>query len=186
MACQEHMKQRCRLAAVIMAVFSLLAGSTAYAQPKAVGMSFSFNDINISYEHSAPDGSFTEFAIGGRFAEMFLGRRGTPGIEASMTWNLVMSETVSSEDNAIVFFAGPGIAAGWGDDYKTPEGFYFGLKGRVGAECRFEERGVAISAFLSAVAGLHMIILEDSISMRYYRNGILYALIPQISVKYSF
>ena len=156
------------------------------AQPKALGMSFSFNNIGVSYEHYGSEGSFTEFALNAKFSEMFLGRQDTHGGDASFTWNINLGEFVSSEGNPVTFFAGPGAVIGWGADFKKIPGIYIGIKGRVGAECSFSKRRVTISAYAAPVLGAHIRNEDGSMKMGYYRNGLIYALIPEIGIKYRF
>ena len=156
------------------------------AQPKALGMSFSFNNIGISYEHYGSEGCFAEFALNAKFSEMFLGRQDTHGGDASFTWNIKLWESVSSEGNPVTFFAGPGAVIGWGADFRKIQGIYMGIKGRVGAECSFCRRRVTISAYAAPVLGSHIRNEEGNVKMDYYRNGLVYSLIPEIGIKYRF
>lgn len=170
------------IAAAVAATFT----TEIYAQPKALGMSFSFNNIGVSYEHFSSDGNFTEFALNAKFSEMFLGRQDNYGGDASFTWNLKIGEIMTSEGNPVTFFAGPGAVVGWGANFKTVPGVYLGIKGRVGAECAFSRRNVTISAYIAPVFGAHVSEAEGSIKMDYYKNGLIYAWIPEIGIKYRF
>lgn len=170
------------IASAVIAAFS----AELIAQPKALGMSFSFNNIGISYEHFGNDGNFAEFSLNAKFSEMFLGRQESHGGDASFTWNVKIGEIITSEGNPLVFFAGPGAVAGWGADFKSIPGIYLGIKGRVGAECSFSRRRVTISAYAAPVLGAHISESEGGIKMDYYKNGLLYSWIPEIGIKYRF
>ena len=159
--------------------------SYAYAQPKSLGTSYSFSGMALSYEHYLTNDSFAEISLKGETGEMFMGRTEIPGVSASFTWNMKIYDWTSRNGNTVSIFAGPGLTAGWGEDLKKPSGGFIGLKGRVGGECSFN-RKVIISVSISPVIGTHAVLLEDSIRMTYYRNGLLGAVIPEIGIKYRF
>lgn len=165
---------------------SFMALPSAHAQPKALGASFSFACSGIVYEHyQKSSSSFLEIALKAQTSEMFAGRSQYPGISSSLTWNIVLKEWLSSEGNPIRIFAGPGVIVGYGKDFEETNGLIFGLKGRVGAECSFT-RNALISLSLSPILGSHVISYPDHNSMKYYKNGLMYSLIPEISIKYRF
>ena len=164
----------------------LLPPSIAIAQPKALGVSFSFTGISLSYEiYPNQSNSFVDLEIKAENCEFYAGRSKHPGISASASWNYFIKEWKSSETESVQLFAGPGITLGYSSDYKSVDGFLFGLKGRVGAQFSFDRR-VIISASLAPIIGSHIIIDNDSVKMNYYRNGLQYALIPEIGIKYRF
>ena len=147
--------------------------------------SYSFSGMALSYEHYLTNDSFAEISLKGETGEMFMGRTEIPGVSASFTWNMKIYDWTSRNGNTVSIFAGPGLTAGWGEDLKKPSGGFIGLKGRVGGECSFN-RKVIISVSVSPVIGTHAVLLEDSIRMTYYRNGLLGAVIPEIGIKYRF
>lgn len=159
--------------------------SYAYAQPKSLGTSYSFSGMALSYEHYLTNDSFAEISLKGETGEMFMGRTEIPGVSASFTWNMKIYDWTSRNGNTVSIFAGPGLTAGWGEDLRKQSGGFIGLKGRVGGECSFN-RKVIISVSVSPVIGTHAALLEDSIRMTYYRNGLLGAVIPEIGIKYRF
>lgn len=159
--------------------------SYAYAQPKSLGTSYSFSGMALSYEHYLTNDSFAEISLKGETGEMFMGRTEIPGVSASFTWNMKIYDWTSRNGNTVSIFAGPGLTTGWGEDLRKQSGGFIGLKGRVGGECSFN-RKVIISVSVSPVIGTHAALLEDSIRMTYYRNGLLGAVIPEIGIKYRF
>ena len=172
-----------RLCTVI--IMGCTFSSHAYAQPKSMGTSYSFSGMALSYEHYLSNDSFAEISLKGETGEMFMGRTEIPGVSASFTWNMKIYDWTSRNGNTVSIFAGPGLTAGWCEDLKKPSGGFIGLKGRVGGECSFN-RKVIISVSVSPVIGTHAVLLEDSIRMTYYRNGLLGAVIPEIGIKYRF
>ena len=172
-----------RLCTVI--IMGCTFSSHAYAQPKSMGTSYSFSGISLSYEHYLTADSFAEISLKGEMGEMFMGRTEIPGVSASFIWNMKIYDWTSRNGNTVSIFAGPGLTAGWGEDLRKQSGGFIGLKGRVGGECSFN-RKVIISVSVSPVIGSHAVLLEDSIRMTYYRNGLLGAVIPEIGIKYRF
>lgn len=175
---------RLRLPVTFLA--AILWMGTAYAQPKSVGVNWCYSGIALAYEHTVDGrGNFVEICLKAETGEMFNGREGRPGASASFTWNIVLKEWTSRDGERVRFYAGPGLAVGAGRDFKTQNGLMFGLKGKAGFECMFR-RGVTVSASVAPVFGQHIVRLDESIGMRYYRNGLIYGLVPEIGIKYSF
>ena len=163
-----------------------ISALSMYAQPKSIGLVSSFKGFAISYEHnlSKPD-MFMEMSLAADASEMFLYRAERPGISVSTTWNRIFSTRTLQDGTEISFFAGPGITLGYGSDFKSGNGYFFGIKGRAGIECSFARR-VIISACISPVLGMHMIPHQEFLSLRYYKNGIFYSPIPEIGIRYRF
>lgn len=158
---------------------------SAYSQPKSIGTSFSFSNIGIVYEHqSAPD-TFLEVSLRAETAEMFAGRMYHPGVSASVSWNLIVKEWESSEGNTIRLYTGPGVVAGYTADNKDFEGILLGIKGKLGGECLFD-RKMAISVSIAPVLGAHIVNRLNHSTMKLYKNGLMYSLIPEIGLKYNF
>ena len=176
----------CLLKILLFTAGSVLTLLPLHSQPKSVGAVFTFSNIGLVYEHSlAASDSFVELSLRGETAELHAGRQKYPGISASLTWNIVFKEWLSSDGNIVRLFAGPGVMAGYTADFKEVYGFAFGLKGRIGGECCFS-RNALISLSLSPVIGSHIVSLPDHNSMKYYKNGLIYCIIPEIGIKYRF
>lgn len=175
---------RYRLPVTLLA--AVLWMGAAYAQPKSVGVDWCYSGIALAYEHTVDGrGNFVEICLKAETGEMFNGREERPGASVSFTWNMILEEWTSHDRETVRLFAGPGIAAGFGRDYRTQTGALFGLKGKVGVECLFA-RGVTVSASIAPVFGQHIVRLDESIGTRLYRNGLIYGLVPEIGIKYSF
>ena len=177
-----------------MRVFKILvAVSTAFflsmgamnAQKKAAGCSFSLRGLGISYEHCLESDSFVTIDLDLDTDDYMWNRARIAGVSADFVWNKVFAEKTSSLGNKISFFAGPGVMVGYVTDFKDIPGFAFGLKGRIGVECRFK-RPIILSATLSPVLGSHLTYNDGELSMKLYRSGLMQIVVPELGVKYAF
>lgn len=176
---------RKRLNIMILLTVGAILCTNAYSQPKTVGVSFCFAGIGLNYEHVTSEDAFINFQIRTETADYFVTRFISPGLSASLSWNMPIGEKVSRNGNVINFFAGPGIAGGLASDLTAQHGLFAGLMGRIGGECAFD-RGITISASISPLLGVHLSRMNDYLSMRLFRNGIIYGLMPEIGIKYTF
>ncbi len=183
------MHKKGRLCIYVLAVLIFLSSLStfSYAQPKALGATLSYSGAAISYEHLLQDNekSFIELSLKAECGEFTSERASHPGVSASLTWNSILKQWKSTEGNTISIFAGPGVVVGYGNDYKTAEGMFLGIKGRAGVECEFS-RNVIIAASISPIIGSHVIYNHGLMSMKYYKNGLIYSLVPEIGIKYRF
>ena len=182
----NYSRHKVILKTTLVTALSLMAVFTSKAQPKSVGASFSISRIGIVYEHDFPESaSFLDVSVGAETAELFVGRKNYPGITASLTWNIIFKEWKSSEGNDIRLYAGPGASIGYSADFRDTDGVFFGLKGKIGGECVFA-RNAVISLSISPVIGSHLVSYPDHYTMKFYLNGIIYSLLPEIGLKYRF
>ena len=171
---------------IMTVIATCLISQSVSAQPKSVGAAFSFTGLSLTYEHDFHlYGAFLEIAMKAEMSEHILERSGHPGISAGVVWNILIRQWTSSEGNALRFFAGPGVAAGYTTEYKSVDGIFFGLKGRMGCECEFK-RNMLISMSISPIIGSHVTMPQGDLSMKYYKNGLIYSLVPEIGIKYRF
>lgn len=162
----------------------LLSADAARAQSRALGASFSYSGIGITYEHDMDSQSFIDMQLRAETSSLFTyGSR--PGISASFSWNMIFSSIDSKNGNIVRFYAGPGLAIGSAEDIKGVGGKFFGLKGRVGCECAFS-RKVAISFSLSPVLGAHIKSEEGTMIMLPFKMGMLYGIMPEVGIKHVF
>ena len=157
----------------------------AAAQTRSLGASFSFSGIGIEYEHALNNSCFINADARAEMLAFFMNRSDVPGMSASFSCNFILKEWASRNKNSIRFFAGPGVTVGLTHEFRKDNGMFFGLKGRVGAECWFD-RNVALSICLNPILGSHLTIVDKHIEMRYYTNGLINAILPEIAVKYTF
>lgn len=168
----------------------ILTSSITHARTRSIGAIFSYTGLSTSIEipvetKSASRESFIDLELKAENEELYTGRHSYPGVSAAASWNFILKEWKSPDGNTVNFFAGPGVALGYCADYKTDNGVMFGFKGRVGVECHFK-RNVIISATFAPIIGSHITDYNGFALMKYYRNGLQYALIPEIGIKYRF
>lgn len=180
------MSSKCGLKCILSGVVLLSALLSSHAQPRTLGAAFSFTGISVAYEHSLQNrDAFLEFSLKSEQAEYYVRKSGHPGMSASFTLNSILKQWKSSEGNTINFYAGPGLIAGYCADYKTDMGPFFGLKGKVGVECCFE-RNATISLSASPIIGAHLLSNLEGFTMKYYKNGLIYTIAPEIGIRYRF
>lgn len=172
-----------RIAVLCLAVCASM--SYADAQPRSAGASFSFSALGATYEHTLNQDCFINADIKAEMGSYFMDSTRLPGVSASLSGNFIISRWTSRNGNTICAFAGPGITTGIAHEFRKDYGYFFGLKGRLGIECLFD-RKVALSINLSPVLGMHMTIVDEHLEMRYYKRGIINAMIPEIGIKYLF
>ena len=158
---------------------------SGYAQPKAVGSTFSLSGIGIMYEHALNDDCFVDVDIKAEMGEVFMNKTDLPGVSASFSCNFIIRKWSSRYGTEIKAIAGPGVAVGIASDHYKDFGYYMGLKGRAGIECSFD-RNIAVSVCLNPILGSHLSITDNMVQMKYYRNGLINAVLPEIGIKYMF
>ena len=126
------------------AAFSMSLG-VMNAQKKAAGLTFSLAGVGLSYEHYVESDSFITLDLCAETDDYMWMRASHLGVTADLVWNMVFAERTSTLGNNVSFFAGPGVMAGYVTDLKDVAGPAFGLKGRIGMECRFK-RPITLSA----------------------------------------
>lgn len=177
------MPQGAKISFVILLTSLFLGGISA--QERSIGASFSYAGTGVSFQNRVNEDTFIEIQLRAETAHLFASSAQTPGLTASLTWNMIFAETTSPDGNRISFFAGPGICAGLADDVPVHKGIVFGLQGKVGAECSFK-RGIAVSACVSPLLGAHVSMKDGMPSMLLYKTGLMCSLIPEIGIRYIF
>ncbi len=171
------------LLCLLMAGIFLLDDS--YAQTRSFGATFSYAGIGAEYSLDIDKENFAEFQLRIDTIETFRISSAMPGISASAFWNIVFARFESHNGNPVRFYAGPGISLGYAADLFSPHGLDFGVKGRVGGECAFP-RGISVAMSISPMVGGHFGIVDGMLNMRLYKNGLLQALMPEVSIRHRF
>lgn len=166
-----------------IAVFLVL--SSAAAQTKSIGTTWSFSGIGLTYCHEADNRSFFDIQGKIELGELFMNRTDVPGVSLAFTRNYILKEWESEEGDKVYLISGPGVSAGWSRDYMKGHGVHLGLKGCFGIECRYS-RNLKLSLYVSPVLGVHATNENNYMKLEYYRNGLLGTIIPEIGIKYSF
>lgn len=170
----------------IFIISLILTATSAWGQPKAISTIWSFDGIGVGYEHFTSDSEFIQVDIKGETNDIFIKTRWIPAATASFTFNMTFAERTSRNGNTVCFFAGPGAVGGWGKDNNGMNGAIFGIKGRLGAECRFAKRHITVSASIAPELGMHISMKDETSYMRLYRYGLLHSITPEIGIKYAF
>ena len=187
-----------RVGKILLMMTFLLSSSallSLQARTKSIGATFSYTGISVSHEsYTSHENSFLDLTLKAEFNEFTAGRSSYPGISASVTWNSMLKRWLTQEGVGINLYLGPGVTIGYGKDHKGAEnaasgqssdGFFFGIMGRAGVECEFS-RNINLTVSFTPVLGSHIIYNNGLVSMKWYRNGLYYALVPEIGIKYRF
>lgn len=174
---------------IFTAVFIFAAVGEISAQKKtAVGVNLSYASLGVSADVFHDAKYFMSYDLNADFFDYRHFGSLHPGCFAAVSWNYYFARLQSSEGNEIVFYAGPGIMAGYLSDRRktaTYNGCALGMSANVGVQCRFN-RNFALSLNVSPVLGAHFSIKENNLRMHYYREGITNMFIPKIGLKYLF
>ena len=174
--------------AIAMAILFL---GDATAQERSIGTSWSFSGMGLTYEQPMKESAFLHIGAQLEMSEMFLGRTVKPGGSVNFTFNDVLHSIASRNGNSICFFAGAGASLGYSKDCRlkkdkeSSHGYFFGLKGRAGLRIQYD-RNINITAALAPMLGMHLSMKDETVMMRYYRYGLLQALMPEITISYRF
>lgn len=171
-------------AAVILSCF--LMQETALAQNVEVGILSSPRRAGASV--GIPLGSGTTGMLLRCYADILdvLDGSHSPGVMAD--WHLLFPVAERKMDGgmSMTLNAGAGLAAGHVRDFHDRAGLSGGLSGLFTAEFAFH-RPIVISVGISGVLGCHMTSENKfSSTMTFYRNGIVRALIPEVTISYRF
>lgn len=158
--------------------------TNAICQPKSAGVSFCHSGAGLTYEYFTSAETFVQLQLRTDSIEAGVRTDDEPCFAASATWNIICGELTSRNGNKVRLLAGPGVIMGITDDYMAKRGPFAGLAGRFGGECAFD-RGITLSVTVTPMLGMHLSRVEDYISMRMFRKGITYAVMPEIGIKYT-
>lgn len=131
------------------------------------------------------------------YAEIYgipTGRCSSPGVKLCYSHNVILKR-MEFETARLSFYAGPGVSAGYlrdaeigkyeGTDFTLTRnpGFMAALSGTGGCHFNFC-RNIALDLSFTAEIGIHVRRDEKvhSLNLNFYRNGLLQALYPQLSI----
>ena len=162
----------------------LRSAETQSAGPRTAGVVFSFCRTGIEYGHTLNEKAFWNIGIGVEYGSAVFYRNLTPGVSLDFVYNYVL-RSWKSEAGEGVFYAGPGLKAGYISDRKENSGLTLGLIGNLGFDFRFK-LPVTLSVAIKPVLGLYLRGEDNNFSLGLYRNGLILGLTPEIGIKYSF
>ena len=170
---------------LLIALLSLVMLDIADAQPRSLGATFSYGGWGIAYEHAMKEGDMLEICLRSELSDHFTDMTRNPGVSVSFTYGITLKEWTSSSGIPMTLNAGPGAYIAWTEDFRQGTGSAFGLKGKICMEGCFE-RKVILTIGIAPVLGLHTRIMDDHISLTLFRNGLLFAIMPEIGLRYRF
>lgn len=155
------------------------------AQPRSLGGVFSFSGIDASYQHYTRDSVFLEIGAGIDFEGILDGTAKLPGAKLALTCNFIFFRR-DFKSGTMDLYAGPGFTAGLvRQDGGRLFGPMAGLCGRIGLEYRFKVP-VILSVDFMPVLGMHLDYDKKQNLLKFYSNGLNYAYIPRVGIRYRF
>ncbi len=166
------------IASILLAVSS--AGSI-FAQSH-VGTAFSLDRSGVTFGSAVSGDAFWDIFIGADYGGSVLGQEGRPGAAATFSYNFILRSWRHSGGSSFLY-AGPGVALGYVHDKGQPYGLMGGISGILGYEYEFAVP-VSVGIGIRPTFGVHMGSSGGGMLMDIYRNGLVWALSPQVSLRY--
>lgn len=171
-----------------------MLGISLNAQPASLGVFNSLKGIGATVEIPRGENEFMSFVA---FTEIYgipTGRCDKPGVKARFSHNFIF-KTFEQEATIFMLYAGPGVTAGYMRDFEVGRridktltlthnpGLMAALCGSIGCRFSFESR-IALDLSFTADLGIHARKDEalHNIDVRMYRNGLMQAFYPELSI----
>jgi len=177
---------------VLLASLSLAAG--ANAQNHGIGLFSSPKGFGISYgqEGKKSPEFFTTTTLYADIYGLTADRTDHPGIKFN-TSRLYYLDIIEGSESSYIFYVGPGITAGYVHDFEKDywEDFYTRLTKKAGAilalsgtaGCRIAfNRAIMLDISFTIEAGMHLRNDDGSTKLSLYKNGLVQALYPQLTI----
>lgn len=180
----------------------IIAGISAYAQPRSMGIRFGLTGFEADYQHEMKKNQFLEGNLG---LDYSLLAEGQPGIKVSAVYNFIWARPAWTEKGSWILYAGPGASMGYVYDEAhitigknvypySDDGFMLGICAQVGVEYSFSFP-LQLSVDLRPTVGMHvsgrhsMTIAGEKFQSKpqvgLYDTGFL-GFCPSISIRYRF
>jgi len=175
------------ISALLVLLTIFLSASSLFAQPKSFGYNVSHFTAGFNYEHwTSPERqSFHNVGINLDLDGLLYNAVKVPGITASYVYEFEFLDKTLTNGGNISMFAGPGATLGWTKDYKTSFGVLAGIKAVVGFEYSSARIPISVGCRVAPVLGLHTYKAGDTYLMSIYKNGLVKALTPELTIKYD-
>lgn len=166
--------------------FSLVFALGTAAVPRGVGATFSPASSGIIYQHGLTSSTFYELSLEADYLRSVFREPSVPGVKLAYNYCIVFSQK-EYEDGHLHFYGGAGAMAGWVHDwFRSSTGLVGGLTGTIGMEFVFRQP-VCISLSMTPCVGFQFAGKDnEQISMKLYIDGVTWAFMPKLSIKYCF
>lgn len=153
----------------------------------SMGILMSPKGVGVTTIFPARDGSQSVCRMYADFEKVMKGESGRPGAMLQYIFDYPIVYKRLNDGGTMTWYIGPGVAAGYVRDRKTGYGMTAGLAGETCLEFSFA-RLFNIRLGLSGALALHAEKEKrnGSHTLRFYRNGILNAWKPELSLAYRF
>ncbi len=156
--------------------------------------SFKGHSISVLTTNDRRENSFLRFTATLDTYGMLSDRTTKPGVKASVTYNTIVRNGSINEDIVYIVYLGAGGVTGYLKDYYKESvrnhGVILGIAPTVGGMVAFRGTNIELGLDFTAEVALQLRRMEETSSGRlglsWYANGLLRALIPQVSIYYRF
>ena len=174
-----------RLAFVAVSIL-LMTDAGVVAQNRSVGGNFAYNEFSAMLRMPLEEKQSVRISANLDMTNVISGKNLYPGASVEVLYLFSFARKQFDSGECMLFYAGPGINAGYVRNLNMRYGVMASLTGNVGFEYVFTVP-VSLSVTLEPSLGLHFGSDADgNISMDFYKAGLLYSLCPQVGIKYLF
>lgn len=171
---------------LMMTAAFIVSMAGMYARPSgSIGGCFSLNGTGVSFHREMNGYTFWQIDLEVDYSHAVFRERSCPGVILRYGYNKVFKEC-RKETGTLRFYGGPGVMFGYSmSNFNDRRGHVGGLTGTLGLEYVFD-MPVTLSLSITPCLGFHLSRPGDSYSMDLYLDGITYALLPTIGIRYEF
>lgn len=174
-----------KLKHIAVAAVLLCTGAVSFAGPRGIGGTFSPASSGISYVHNLNGDIFYELSVEADYAANVFRHQGSPGAKARFSYNCILLEREFAE-SCLRLYGGAGAMLGYLTEcFRSTRGVCGGLTGTFGAELAFR-MPVSLTLDISPCLGFMLHRSPQGINMDFYVDGVTYALLPRIGIRYCF
>ncbi len=181
-------------------VFLCLSISDSAAQSKSIVItrigetsSFKGHSISLITTSGRKENAFLKFSAGLDTYGIISHKTISPGGKLSLTHNTILKNSYINDDIAYILYMGAGGVVGYLKDYYREtiknHGVIMGVSTTLGGLVAFKKSNIELGLDFTADLALQLRKMEENenrLGLSWYANGLLRAIIPQISIYYRF
>lgn len=155
--------------------------------------SFKGHSITLITTSNRKENAFLKFSAGLDTYGIISHKTISPGGKLSVTHNTILKNSFINDDIAYILYMGAGGVAGYLKDYYRESiknhGVIMGVSTSLGGIVAFRNSNIELGLDFTADLALQLRKMEETenkLGLSWYANGLIRALIPQVSIYYRF
>ncbi len=156
--------------------------------------SFKGHSVSVLTTYDRRENSFLRFSATLDTYGMLRDKTLEPGVKVSVVYNTIIQNGTVNDDIVYIIYMGAGGVTGYLKDYYRESvrnhGVILGISPTVGGMLAFRGTNIELGLDFTAELALQLRKMEETSSGRlglsWYANGLMRALIPQVSIYYRF